>query len=116
MPRHGIAGYLYELEIVDGKAYFHFVDPEDASNTADVTIAPEDFPKGTVDADSRPVADMAYLQVAKQLNDKRDERLKAAAAASFAADQSAKAQARDAAQEYMSSISSDPPANPGKKK
>lgn len=104
MARYGIAGFLYDLEVEDGDAHFVFEDPEDPSNTAEVVIAAKDFPNGTTAADSRPIADMAYLQCAKLLNDKRDARLQAAANAKLADSQAAEAQRREAAQDYLSHI------------
>lgn len=73
---YGLGNFLYELEIADGNANFKFWDADDASNTAEVSVAQKDFPEGVKDADSRQVADLAFTQCQKVLNDKRDARIK----------------------------------------
>lgn len=74
MAQYGLGNFVYELTF-DGKtANFKFHDPADITNTAEVSVPQGDFP-GDALADSRQVADLAYGQVAKLLNDKRDSRL-----------------------------------------
>lgn len=76
MAEFGLGNYLYTLAVKDGNATFDFRDPEDADNTATVSVSQEDFPEGITQADSRQVADLAYSQCAKVLNDKRDARIR----------------------------------------
>ena len=73
---YGLGNFLYEVDIADGNANFKFWDADDASNTAEVSVAQKDFPEGVKDADSRQVADLAFTQCQKVLNDKRDARIK----------------------------------------
>lgn len=97
----GLDNFQYELDVKDGSAVFNFTDPQDASNTASVTLAQKDFPDGINDATDRSVADFAYSKVAKQLNDVRDGRVaktEADAAAQKAEDDKA---AREAAQDFF---------------
>lgn len=75
MAQFGLGNFLYEIEVTDGGAKFHFFDNDDASNTADVTVAAKDFPEGAP-ATSRQVADLAFSQCSKVLNDKRSTRLR----------------------------------------
>lgn len=84
---YGLGNFLYELEIADGNANFKFWDADDASNTAEVSVAQKDFPEGVKDADSRQVADLAFTQCQKVLNDKRDARIKKEVADEVAAKQ-----------------------------
>lgn len=101
MAQYGLDNFLYDLEVKDGNASFHFVDPNDASNTADVTISQKDFPEGAPGADDRRVADLAYSQVSKKLNDARDGRVakdEADAAASKAEEDK---RSREAAQDFF---------------
>lgn len=76
MAEYGLGNFIYEVTF-DGKtANFKFRDPDDVSNVADASLSESDFPEGITQPDSRQVADVAYTLVAKQLNDKRDARLK----------------------------------------
>ena len=111
MAQLGIAGYLYDLQVESGDAHFTFTDPQDASNTEEVVIAAKDFPEGITDPTSREVSDIAYLQCAKLLNDKRDERIRSEAAAKLEADAAAEAARREAAQDYLTHIQ-DPATEP----
>jgi hypothetical protein len=104
MAQYGLGNYLYELEVKDGTANFHFVDPEDASNTADVTVSQKDFPEGAP-ADSRQVADVAYAQAAKVLNDKRDARVKKDAAKDLDDRLTEEARSREAADDFLANSS-----------
>jgi hypothetical protein len=74
MAQFGLGNFLYELDVTDGSANFRFIDPDDASNVAEVSVPQSEFPEGQK-ATSRDVADLAYAQCAKVLNDKRDARL-----------------------------------------
>lgn len=76
MAQFGLGNFVYELEVSDGKANFSFRDPEDANNTAQVSVSQSDFPEGITQADSRQVADLAFAQCSKVLNDKRDARIR----------------------------------------
>lgn len=98
MPTFGLGNFLYDLEVKDGKANFHFYDDEDADNTADVTLSAKDF--NGFDATSRQVADIAYAQAAKVLNDKRDARLAKQAQKDLAAKQTEDARSREAQADF----------------
>jgi glutamine cyclotransferase len=67
MAEYGLGNFVYELEVSDGNANFKFRDPEDASNTAEVSVHQSDFPEGINQADSRQVADLAFAQCSKGL-------------------------------------------------
>lgn len=94
----GLGNFLYDIEVKDGKAKFNFRDPEDADNTAECTVDEKDF--GGFNADSRQVAEIAYAQVSKTLNDKRDARVKKQTAEAHAADVDEKARAREAEADF----------------
>lgn len=98
---YGLGNFLYEIDVADGKANFKFWDAEDAANTAEVSIAKADFPEGITDADSRQVADLAFDQCQRVLNDKRDARLKKEAADKLATEQAEEKRARQAAQDFQ---------------
>jgi hypothetical protein len=91
----GLDNFLYDLAIDGGTANFKFWDPNDPTNTAEVSVSPKEFPEGVTAAASREVADYAYSLVSKQLNDKRADKAKAEAQtqldAQAAADKEAKA-------------------------
>lgn len=95
----GLGNYLYELEVKGGNANFNFWDSEDADNTAEVTVNEKDF--GGFSADSRQVAEIAFSQVSKTLNDKRDARIKREAAERLEADMDEKARAREASEDFL---------------
>jgi hypothetical protein len=99
MARYGLGNFLYDIEVRDGNAEFNFFDPEDAENTAQVTIAQKDFAEG-LSADSRQVADQAYAEVEKQLNDKRDARIKREAVQATTESVEEEARARAAAADF----------------
>jgi hypothetical protein len=65
----GIGGYQYDLNVENKTANFKFWDPEDTSNTAEVSIPEKDFPDTAVGADERSVADLAYSMCSKSLNE-----------------------------------------------
>lgn len=100
MATSGLGGYLYESKVGDGNVSFHFYDPEDASNTADTTVNQKDF--GDFTADSRQVADIAFALVAKQLNDKRDVRIRREAADQLDRQLNDQATAREASADFLS--------------
>jgi regulator of protease activity HflC (stomatin/prohibitin superfamily) len=100
--QYGLGNFIYEIDVKDGKANFTFRDPEDASNTADVTIAEADFPEGVV-ADDRRVADLAFDQCQRLLNEKRDARIKKEAADATAEAIANDTAARQNAQDFLSS-------------
>lgn len=82
----GLDNFLYDLTI-DGKtANFHFWDPEDSTNIADVSVSDKEF---NGNAEGREAAEYAYALVSEQLNDKRIERRKAADAALLSEQQDA---------------------------
>lgn len=97
---YGLGNFIYEIDIVDGKANFKFWDAADASNTAEVSIAKADFPDGAP-ADSRQVADLAYSECQKVLNDKRDARLKQEAADELEAKQAEDKRVREEANDFL---------------
>jgi hypothetical protein len=78
MATFGVDNFLGELSVDGTTANFHFTDPDDTTNVADVSLSPKEFPEGVISPDSREVSDYAYSLVSKQMNDKRSERLKAA--------------------------------------
>lgn len=100
MAQYGLGNFLYELEVNDGKSKFHFFDPEDADNTADVEVAKKDFPDGINDPDSRQVAELAFSQCSKLLNDARDDRIRRQAANDLSAKHAEDARAREAAADF----------------
>ncbi len=75
MPQFGLGNFYYEVNADNGKANFKFTDPFDTSNTAEVSVAKEDFPEENMSYDSRQVADIAYDQCQRVLNEKRDARI-----------------------------------------
>lgn len=101
--QYGLGNFLYEIDIADGKANFKFWDREDPSNTAEVSIAKADFPEGITDADSRQVADLAFDQCQRVLNDKRDAREKKEASEQLEAQKAEEKRARQEAQDFLSS-------------
>lgn len=112
MAQYGLGNYVYDIDVEDdGSAHFKFFDPQDPANAEEVVLAPKDFPGGVSNPDSRPVAEAAFNQCAKLLNDKRDARLQAETVAKMKADQAAGAAARENAQEYLSNIQ-DPATEP----
>jgi hypothetical protein len=78
MATFGVDNFIGELSIDGSTANFHFTDPDDVHNVADVNISPKEFPEGVVSPDSREVSDYAYSLVAEKMNAARSERLKAA--------------------------------------
>jgi hypothetical protein len=76
MPTFGIGGYQFEYEVGNNAVTFKFWDPEDANNTAEVTIDKKDLPKGVSSLEGRIVSDLAFRMAAKTLNSKRDARIK----------------------------------------
>lgn len=108
----GLGNFVYELNVKDGAANFHFVDPHDSNNTADVSVSAKDFPEGAP-ADSRQVADLAFAQCAKVLNDKRDARIRKEADAERADKLKEDARAREAAEDFLAN-SNDVAVEPAK--
>jgi hypothetical protein len=98
---YGLGNFLYEIDIADGSANFKFWDADDASNTAEVSVAQKDFPEGVKDADSRQVADLAFSQCQKVLNDKRDARMKKEAADEITAKQEEDKRVREEAADVL---------------
>lgn len=74
MATYGLGNFKYDLEVTGKTAKFHFYDPEDVSNTADVSLDEKDMPAGVSTPDDRQVAEIAFAQCQKLLNDKRDAR------------------------------------------
>lgn len=101
MATYGLGNYKYDFSADAGTAKFHWYDPEDATNTADCSVSAKDFPEETSDPESRQVADIAYGLVAKQLNDKRDARIKREAAEQLEKQVSDDAAAREAAKDFF---------------
>jgi hypothetical protein len=98
----GIGGYTYgEPTVKDGVVTFTFVDPEDATNTATVSVDQKDFPNGVTVSSSRQVADYAFLQAQKVLDEKRDARLRKEAADALEQKHAEDARQRDAAVEFL---------------
>jgi hypothetical protein len=103
MAQYGLGNFVYDLTISGGNASFKFVDPDDAANTAETTVNQDDF-EG-LGADSRQVADKAYSQVAKQLNDARDKRIEKQAADLQAEQKDLDKRNRDAANDFFDNSS-----------
>jgi hypothetical protein len=101
MAQFGLGNFVYELEVSDGKANFKFRDPEDATNTAEVSVSQEDFPEGITQADSRQVADLAFAQCSKVLNDKRDARTRKEAADALQAKHDEDARQREESADFL---------------
>lgn len=101
MAEYGLGNFRYELTFDGKSANFKFVDPEDINNTAEVSVSKDQFPEGINDADSRQVADIAYAQVAKLLNDKRDARHLKEQADAEKKQADADKQAREAANDFF---------------
>lgn len=94
----GLDGFLYDF-VVDGKTTnFHFWDPEDATNTADVSISDKEVDGSS---GSRETAEYAYAQVVKGLSEKRDARLAKGAADFQAKKQADEAQVRETATDFL---------------
>lgn len=99
MAQFGLGNFVYEVSVKDGAANFEFRDPEDANNTASVSVDQSDFPEGAP-ADSRQVAEHAFAQCEKVLNDARDARLHKEAADAHQAQLDEQARQREAAAEW----------------
>lgn len=115
MADYGLDGFLYH-QTVDGKtAHFTFTDPEDVTNTAEVTVGEKDIPE-TALAGSRETADFAYSQVSKPLNDKRDARRVDAAQVELRERQAAEAQVRESTTDFLANTSDTAVASAGEEK
>lgn len=101
MPTYGLGNYIYDITVDNGSANFKFWDSEDSTNTAEVSVSSKDFPAGITQADSRQVADLAYSQCSKLLNDKRDTRLKKQAADALEAKTAEEARVREEAADFL---------------
>jgi hypothetical protein len=100
MATYGLGNFQYDIKVEDGNANFNFFDPEDASNTASVSVPQKEFPEGVTQADTREVADLAYAQCQKVLNDKRDARIQKSEEDALAKKQEEDAAAREAAADF----------------
>lgn len=100
MATYGLGNFQYDITVEDGNANFKFFDPQDASNTASVSVPQKEFPDGIKQADTREVADLAYAQCQKVLNDKRDARIKKEEEDALAKKQDEDASAREAAADF----------------
>lgn len=100
---YGLGNFLYTIDVADGNANFKFWDQDDASNTAEVSVSQADFPEGIQDADSRQVADIAYDQCQRVLNEKRDARLKKEAADALSEKTKEDARVRQISQDHLNS-------------
>lgn len=110
----GLDNFLYEVKI-DGKtANFHFWDPEDSTNTADVSVSDKEVPDAN--AEARETAEYAFSLVSKQLNDKRIERRKAADTARLSEQQDADKAAKAATAQHLSEASDNKTAPLGTEK
>jgi hypothetical protein len=105
MPTYGLGNFNYDLDVKDGNAIFKFSDPNDAANTAEITINQKDFPEGAPGADDRRVADQAFAEVSKKLNDTRDKRLEKEAADARAAETAQDQKDRAEAKEFFDNSS-----------
>lgn len=76
MATYGLGKFMYDIIVEDKQAKFSFYDPEDATNTAEVTLTEKDFPEGVTAPDTREVAEAAFAQCQKLLNEKRDARVR----------------------------------------
>ena len=75
MATYGLGQFKYDIEINGKSAKFSFYDPEDVDNTAEVSLSEKDMPEGVETPDDRQVAELAFAQCQKLLNDKRDARM-----------------------------------------
>jgi len=100
---YGLGNFLYEVEFSNGKANFKFWDADDVTNTAEVSVAPADFPEGIKDADSRQVAEIAYDQCQRVLNEKRNARIKQEATDAIATKVDEDEKREQIAQDYLNS-------------
>lgn len=99
MATFGLGNFMYDLTVDGGKAVFKFYDAQDADNTAEVSLSTKDM--DGFDADSRQVADKAYAQVSKVLNDKRDSRLAKEAQQELNEKQAEDARVREAGEDFL---------------
>lgn len=96
---YGINGYMADIKVEDGAVKYHFYDPEDVNNTADVSLTDKDLPQGPVI--SNETSEVAFSKVSKQLNDKRDARIAKQEIDSLNAQQNADAKQRAQEQEFL---------------
>lgn len=101
MAQYGLGNYLYEVEVKDGAAHFDFFDPDDAGNTAQVTVNQNDFPEGVTDPTSRQVADIAFAKVAHDLDDARDARIRKQATSDLQEKHAEDKRQREASAEFI---------------
>jgi len=101
MATFGLGNFMYDVT-VDGKgASFKFYDAQDATNTAEVSISADEIKElGKVDADGREVSELAYARVSKELNDKRDKRVREEQIKELDDRQAEDARAREAAVDF----------------
>lgn len=99
MPTFGLGNFLYDVSYADGHAIFKFYDPEDTSNTAEVSLGEKDF--DGFRPDSRQVADKAYAQAAKGLNKARNDRLAKQAADALTAKQEEEQRVSEASAAFL---------------
>lgn len=94
----GLDGFLYDVS-ADGKtSNYHFWDPDDATNVADVSVSASDLGDNT---DARSSAEFAYAKVVKQLTDARSKRLAGAEANRVAAVNEEAKRVRDAQTDFL---------------
>ncbi len=101
MAHYGLGNFEYDLTVEGNNAKFKFFDPEDVTNTADVSLGEKDFPEGITAPDSRQVADVAYAQCQKVLNDKRDARIAKNEKEDLADRQAEEQRTREAAADFL---------------
>lgn len=95
----GIGGYTAELTVEGNSAKYHFVDPEDITNTEDVSLSSNDL--NGYQAESAQAADIAFNKARTSLDETRDERKKQEAVSALDHKQAQDKIDRDAAIEYQ---------------
>lgn len=105
MPYFGLGQFVYDQTVEGESSKFRFYDPQDASNTATATVSAKEvkdkYGDRKVDVDGREVSELAYSKVAKELNDKRDKRIREEQVKALDDQQASDARAREAAVDFI---------------
>lgn len=101
MATYGLGNFKYDITVNGTSANFKFFDPEDVTNTAEVSLHEKDFPEGITEPDTREVAEVALAQCQKLLNDKRDARIKKEREAELDEQSEETKRSREAANDFL---------------
>lgn len=102
MPSFGLGNFMYDMHVDGNAAKFKFYDPEDVTNTAETSVSSKEIPEDSKwDVDGREVSEIAYSKVAKELNDKRDKRIREEQIKALDDRQTEDARAREAAVDFQ---------------